>query len=396
MLDEAIRLAFPGARTAYYVEWESYAQACLLARMEEASLEPAPIWGDSLESFPADQFADRTDWISAGFPCQPHSLAGRRKGVEDERWIWETIAQIIRRVRPRFVFLENVRGLLSSSAGTSFGKVLRDLAKIGFDVEWTVLRASDVGAAHQRARLFIMAHRPGKRFGKARVNHGEQPSGTGGSGAVLADGQGNRWEQRRTESNRIERRPDAPQHGGEMADACSRLFSQPGRRTQRRDGVGSAGSALGDANGEREQQSHDANRTEPRRNAWDRPCRASGGMADPGGTGCERCEFQGSCDHQRHWADASRSVAELCGSCLFAPGPNSDLWRDILTASPHLAPAVESNVCMLVDGMALVVDKSRADALRCAGNGVVPLQAAAAFTHLFGRLTDSRNLSFAP
>ena len=385
MLDEAIRLALPGARTACYVEWESYAQACLLARMEEASLEPAPIWGDSLESFPAEQFAGRIDWISAGFPCQPHSLAGRRKGVEDERWIWEAIAEIIRRVGPRFVFLENVRGLLSSSAGAAFGKVLRDLAKIGFDVEWTVLRASDVGAAHQRARLFIMAHRPGERFGKARPSHPGQSRGVSRSGTALADGQGDRWKQRRAEPGRIERRPDAPEYGGKMADASGGLFSQSGRRSQRRDGTGSAGSTLGDANGEREQQSHDTNRTEPRQNARDRPCRASGGLAHPGGTGCERCEFQGPCDYQRHRADASRSTAEFCGPCLFAPGPNSGLWRDILTTSPHLAPAVESNVCMLVDGMALVVDKSRADALRCAGNGVVPLQAAAAFRHLARR-----------
>lgn len=425
MLDEGIKLAFPGARTACFVEWEAYAQACLLARMEEEILEPAPVWGDSLESFPAEQFAGRIAWISAGFPCQPHSLAGKRQGVFDERWIWEAIADIICRVGPRFVFLENVRGLLSSSAGTAFGTVLRDLAKLGFDVEWTVLRASEVGASHQRARLFILAHRQSERFGETRPDCGEQPGGACGSSSVLADVEGERRSKGRAEPSRIGRRPDAAQCGGAVADARRGFVSEPGRQPQSGTGIGPAGSdvmgtsdgAMADPEGigiesrclpvgnsqkvtgapgpggnvghpdrEREQQPDHKAGSIPRGEPWGSVGGTGRLMADPSGAGCQGCELGSACDDEQHGPDAPGSTAELCGPYLFAPGPKSELWPDIIAAMPHLAPALEPGVRMLVDGLAYVVDATRADALRCAGNGVVALQAAAAFRHLAQRL----------
>ena len=93
------------------------------------------------------------DILTAGYPCQPFSHAGQRKGTHDERHIWPFIAQIISHSRPRIVVLENVRGHLS----LGFKEVLQDLAKLGYAARWTVVRASDVGAPHQRARLFILA-----------------------------------------------------------------------------------------------------------------------------------------------------------------------------------------------------------------------------------------------
>lgn len=388
MLDEGIRLAFPGARTACFVEWEAYAQACLLARMEEASLEPAPVWGDSLESFPADQFAGRIAWISTGFPCQPHSLAGKRQGVTDERWIWESIADIIRRVGPRFVFLENVRGLLSSSNGSAFAAVLRDLARLGFDVEWTVLRASEVGTSHQRARLFILAHRPGERFGETRHGHAEPSGGTGGRGPTLAHGESKRRNQGRPESSRVERRPDVAECGGTVADAGIRFISKPGWQPEERTGIGPAGPESVAEPDRKREPDHEACAL-PREDARGSARRPSRIVADPGSAGCEGEEFRGACDGKRFGTDAHGSVAELCGPFVFAPGPKSELWADVIETMPHLAPAVEPGVRMLVDGVAYVVDETRADALRCAGNGVVALQAAEAFRHLAERLVDT-------
>ena len=417
MLDEGIKLAFPGARTACFVEWESYAQACLLARMEEASLEPAPVWGDSLESFPAEQFAGRIDWVAAGFPCQPHSLAGKRKGVEDERWIWDAIADIIRRVGPRFVFLENVRGLLSSSGGAAFGTVLRDLARLGFDVQWAVLRASEVGASHQRARLFILAHRAGERLGEAGRDHGQSACGFAGSGATVADtigprrdgtglgtgagrqrgmrlsgagcpavadGESERREQGQPESGGVARRSDAAGGGSALADAGSGFISREGRGSQERDGIGPSGAVpLGESKSftgrTGRNQRHPQGSTEFK--GADRL------VANAGGSGCEGSELGGACDDHRLGPDAYGSVAELCGPFIFAPGPQSEHWGSIIAHAPHLAPAVEPGLRVLVDGVAYLVDESRADALRCAGNGVVALQAAAAFSVLAQRLS---------
>jgi DNA (cytosine-5)-methyltransferase 1 len=94
------------------------------------------------------------DILTAGYPCQPFSAAGQRKGVNDSRHIWPDINQIISKLRPAIVILENVRGHLS----LGFKEVLQDLTQIGYDARWTIVRASDVGAPHQRARLFIIAY----------------------------------------------------------------------------------------------------------------------------------------------------------------------------------------------------------------------------------------------
>ena len=94
------------------------------------------------------------DILTAGYPCQPFSTAGARKGENDERHIWPYISKAISILRPKIVVLENVRGHLS----LGFKEVLKDLAQNGYDAKWQVVRASDVGAPHQRARLFIIAY----------------------------------------------------------------------------------------------------------------------------------------------------------------------------------------------------------------------------------------------
>ena len=98
------------------------------------------------------------DVICGGFPCQPHSLAGRRLASADERDLWGEFARIIREIRPRWVVAENVSGLLSSEAGRFFGRVLGDLAACGYDAEWDCLPASAFGAPHQRDRVWIVAY----------------------------------------------------------------------------------------------------------------------------------------------------------------------------------------------------------------------------------------------
>lgn len=92
------------------------------------------------------------DIITGGYPCQPFSHAGRRQGQADERHLWPHVADILAIMRPRIVVLENVRGHLT----LGFAEVARDLHQLGYDIRWTLLRASDIGACHQRARLFIL------------------------------------------------------------------------------------------------------------------------------------------------------------------------------------------------------------------------------------------------
>lgn len=98
------------------------------------------------------------DLIAGGFPCQPHSLAGKRRASADDRDLWDEFYRIICELRPRWVVAENVPGLLSSEDGRFFGRVLRDLAQGGYDAEWQVLSATSVGAPHLRERIFLVAY----------------------------------------------------------------------------------------------------------------------------------------------------------------------------------------------------------------------------------------------
>lgn len=96
------------------------------------------------------------DILTGGYPCQPFSLSGQRKGANDERHLWPYIREAIRYLRPRFTFLENVRGHRS----LGFDRVLGDMAEDGLHVQWVSLRASEVGAPHHRERVFILASSP--------------------------------------------------------------------------------------------------------------------------------------------------------------------------------------------------------------------------------------------
>lgn len=102
--------------------------------------------------------------LSGGFPCQPHSLAGKRGASSDERDLWSEFARIIGETNPRWALGENVYGLLSSENGRFFGRILRDLDKMGYDAGWGCYGANRVGAVHQRERVFLIAHPRSLRY----------------------------------------------------------------------------------------------------------------------------------------------------------------------------------------------------------------------------------------
>lgn len=162
-----------GWRAVGYVERDVYCQAVLEARIRDGLLDPAPIFGD-IRAFLRDGWADRyrglVDVVTAGFPCQPFSVAGKRKACGDERNLWPETAEVLQRVQPSFALLENVPGLLSARSADGrhyFGTVLGDLAALGFNAEWCCRGADDVGAPHLRKRLWILAHAagPGSQVG---------------------------------------------------------------------------------------------------------------------------------------------------------------------------------------------------------------------------------------
>ena len=103
-LDLGIQLCIPSSRTVCFVEREAYAAAVLRAKMEEGRLHKAAIWSD-VTTFDGRPFVGKVDYISAGFPCQPWSVAGKQKGTEDERWLWDDIKRIICDLSPFVIHL---------------------------------------------------------------------------------------------------------------------------------------------------------------------------------------------------------------------------------------------------------------------------------------------------
>ena len=154
-LDLAVEQHF-NANTVWCAEFDKYASQVINEHFN------IPNYGDIKNINWAE--VEPIDILTAGYPCQPFSHAGYRKGTDDERHIFPYILEAISVLRPRWIVLENVRGHLS----LGLKDVLQGLAEHGYDARWQVIRASDVGAPHQRARLFIIANSDGDAREKSR------------------------------------------------------------------------------------------------------------------------------------------------------------------------------------------------------------------------------------
>lgn len=400
MLGEGVRAAFRllgiEHRTVCYVEREAAAAAQLVALMEAGALHPAPVWSDLL-TFDSAAWRFVVDCIVAGFPCQDLSVAGRRAGLDGKRsGLFFDILDHADRSGAWLLVLENVSGIASATATVvdeaegeleerAAARVLGELADRGWDAEWLTLSASDVGASHGRARWFCVAWRVAHAHGAERWPHGARGFG----------GQQGHDERRHEAHDRFERSDDA-------LDDAKRL-QQPGQRVHQGPWAGGPGAADADrssfelADPERldcqrrgdagdvaraggEDQS-EGDQRERRRPAADGGRCAVADTGEPRLPHAEQPGQPGQPEAYRRGAAAELRGAQL----LFAPGPIDPRWPGIVANRPDLAPAVEPGVRMLADGMAYLVDESRAHQLRQVGNGVVPLQAAAALVQLLRR-----------
>lgn len=142
-----------GWRTVCAVEYNAYARSVLLARQNDGTLPPFPVW-DDVRTFDGKPWRGLVDVVSGGFPCQDISAAGKGAGLEGERsGLWSEFARIISEVRPRYAFIENSPMLTNRG----LDRVLCDLAAMGFDAEWGVISAENTGAPHGRERIWIVA-----------------------------------------------------------------------------------------------------------------------------------------------------------------------------------------------------------------------------------------------
>ena len=182
-MELGVRAVLPAYRTVCYVEREAYAAAILVARMEDGLLDPAPLWSD-LRTFDGRPWRGVVDLVTAGFPCQPFSLAGKRRYEADERHLWPEIARIVFECEPALVFLENV-------SIRAFVEPWRDLRELGFHLSRPfACTAAELGAGHRRRRVFVLAYHEHSRLevgqGQRSDPRQEQPPAERGDASTAA------------------------------------------------------------------------------------------------------------------------------------------------------------------------------------------------------------------
>lgn len=364
-------------RTVCLVEREAHAAAILVARMEDGCLAPAPVW-DDLTTFDGRPWRGLVDVLTAGYPCQPFSYAGQRGGTDDPRHLWPHVARVIAECGPAVVFLENVPGHLS----LGLESVLGDLGRMGFVAACGLFSASEVGAPHRRERLFILAHRDGD---KRRGRDGESRDDAPENGRTLADGEG-----------RCSRGAglgcSAPDDSGQMADTLrGEREPRPGRERVL-NGSEEVADAVASGWGAAERHHHEPtgqHESDGRSVSVADASLRTVLSAASGGTDCAGRAPAATPSRTLGDPDLAgpqgRRGAERGGAYelpAWPPGPADERgWASVLAEWPDLAPALESRLRGVADGLA-----ARVDRLRACGNGVVPLAAAYAFRTLAAEL----------
>jgi DNA (cytosine-5)-methyltransferase 1 len=339
-----------GYRSVGYCERDAYAASVLVARMAEQTLDQAPVW-DDLATFPSARYRGKVDLVSAGFPCQPWSTAGKRRGLRDPRWLWPNIWETVRALESPVVFLENVPKLRKGGLGV----ICADLAAAGWDAEWADIRASDLGDTHQRQRLFVLAYRDraglesirrARLLHRQRATRGHDADGRGGADVADTQSVGQR----------------EPQHS---------TSTQP--RQDPRSDTGRGNIAMADTD---------------RASLRDEPGWSCGSEWPSSGRGCpDWDELDHSDSEGREGRNSSlavgpdeRPLGTAGPPVVFPPGPDDPLWRSVWPAVQ--SQGLEPSVCGMADGASYRVDR-----LRCVGNCVVPIVVAAALDHLLEVVT---------
>lgn len=357
-----------------------------VATVLEERMPGIPNYGDFTEANPSS-----VDVVTAGFPCQPLSGAGRRKGIDDERWLWPAIEALISRMdpRPRLLLLENVPGLLTINEGHAMADVVHGLARLGFVGRYRLLQASDLGACHRRRRWFCIAtntsrqrrwpltgggpqdeaqhvdprwvikdadHQP-DRAGKGRLlptpaasdskrgpdyarQRDRRATGSGGDDLVTAVAKikgvgGGLPDQPKKSGGAFDRGPSEPERSSKgESDDVEKLLPTP---------VASRG----------------RNKTAVRR---------------PGKTGSDGQTLL-DVSHADSWGDYAAAI-DRHEALMGTSPPNSTDNRG------RLAPAFVEWMMMLPVGWVTDLELARTVQLRILGNGAIPIQAAAAYSSL--------------
>jgi DNA (cytosine-5)-methyltransferase 1 len=314
------------------------------------------------------------DVITGGYPCQPFSHAGLRKGKNDERHLWPYVRDAIDALRPRYAILENVSGHLT----LGFGDVLADLATIGFNAEWGIIRASDVGAPHGRKRLFIIAY-PNNASRKLSFGKMGLPNFIGRN-VAYPDSQGLQGSPSRSGETQTKRHGHFEQGTSSSTNSDS-ASSETLNNGRPRDGFEGRLQPM-ERNGSiaADTEHNGFITSEGRRGIRARSAQGRGIES----AGNER-QSEGSSSSQlvTDWGKYAPAI-ERWERVIGRPAPSPTIWHK---DRQRLNPVFVEWMMGLDEGHVTGHGLSAAQELKMLGNGVVPLQARAAIIQLLERIT---------
>ena len=371
-LDMAVAAHY-GATVAWHCEFDKH---------------PSAILAHHYPDIPNHHDVTSVDWaavepvdiLTGGYPCQPFSHAGNRKGTNDERHLWPYVADSLRVLRPRLAVFENVAGHLS----LGFDTVLADLAALGFDAEWVVVRASDAGAPHRRERLFIVAADADRRRHEQRLRPDQRPVPVAGDGGVPRAEEGDLTllptPAARDHKGRM---LNSRQGGDSLPDATLNLLPTPAVNDM---GAGKTPESWddwtqamrerhGNGNGHGKSLEIEAQRLLPTPRATDG---TKGGPNQAGSSGDLMLPSAVQPDRFGPYAAAIARWSQVLGRP--APPPT----EPGMDGRPRLSPRFVEFMMGLPDGWVTGVDIPRSAQLKALGNGVVKQQAALALALLDG------------
>jgi DNA (cytosine-5)-methyltransferase 1 len=341
-----------------HVEVEAFAVANLVDKMETGRMVPAPIWTD-VKTFNAKIFRGCVDILTGGYPCQPFSAAGKRKGTDDPRHLWPYIKSIIMDCEPRRVFFENVEGHLS----LGIAEVLADLEEMGYRVEAGIFSAAEVGAPHQRKRVFILGHTQSDNERRLPLSpmHREGIE-IRGPGCQLADSQCKGLEKYIIKSRAQQKKMEPPTRE-DTSGVCQVWPARPGEPQycweeprvvadpkSRKSGKQEAGNRGEDTGGGSEED-----------------------LEIPGGLG-----WRGGCENLEKYTGGPLPETETTGH---------GEPRNITGEQGKIKPQLGRAIARTSGGLDTVEPfENRIDRLRLLGNGVVPQTAEKAFRTLYNKL----------
>ena len=363
-IELGLKRAVPGLRTVALCEIEAFAIANLVSKMEAGLMDPAPIWPD-LKTFPWAAFCDRVDILTGGYPCQPFSAAGQRKGKQDPRHLWPFIADGIRLLKPKCCFFENVEGHIS----LGLSDVIEDLAGMGYRTTWGIFSASECGAPHQRKRVFIMAYHDSERGQEfSRQVSAQAHTPPLGTFVLLANSSSQRSPAGISgQESRYERAAGEPDDGGHQAVWPSR----PGEQ----------------------QYAWEPPRVVADSHRVDRSAQAEGWEHDrqAGSAGEELGDTEGRQDNGREPGDMGTTPSQ--GGCSDHAVDGAGEEPHQRQTQPPLGGDADGSSGGLDYAELCVTCDNRTDELRLLGNGVVPATAERAFRSLMRELYTDQPVS---